>query len=115
MTDWGSNGHAVIIGGGIAGLLTGHAVARHFAQVTILERFSHTANSRSRAPPTRRGAPQSRCIHLLMASGAAAFDELASGWQRELLAHGSRPFDACADAATRFPAGQLPRTPSGIT
>jgi 2-polyprenyl-6-methoxyphenol hydroxylase-like FAD-dependent oxidoreductase len=115
VADPGSNGHAVIIGGGIAGLLTGHAVAPHFARVTILERFSHIANSHSGAPPTRRGAPQSRCIHLLMASGASAFDELVPGWQTELLAHGCRPFDACADAATRFPAGQLPRTPSGIT
>jgi 2-polyprenyl-6-methoxyphenol hydroxylase-like FAD-dependent oxidoreductase len=115
VVDPSSNGHAVIIGGGIAGLLTGHAVARHFERVTILERFSHIADSNSRAPPTRRGVPQGRCIHLLMASGAAAFDELVPGWQTELLAHGSQPFDACADAATRFPGGQLPRTPSGIT
>jgi 2-polyprenyl-6-methoxyphenol hydroxylase-like FAD-dependent oxidoreductase len=114
VADPGPNGHAVIIGGGIAGLLTAHAIACHFERVTILERFSHIAKSNSRAPPTRRGIPQSRCIHLLMASGAAAFDELVPGWQQELRASGSHPFDPCADATTRFPAGQLPRTPSGI-
>ncbi len=114
MLNPGSAGHAVIVGGGIAGLLTAHAIARHFERVTILERFSHIAESRSRAPPARRGIPQSRCIHLLMASGAAAFDELVPGWQEELLAYGSYPFDACADAVVRFPAGPLPRKPSGI-
>jgi 2-polyprenyl-6-methoxyphenol hydroxylase-like FAD-dependent oxidoreductase len=114
VADSCSNGHAVIIGGGIAGLLTAHAIAGHFERMTVLERFSHIAESSSRAPPTRRGIPQSRCIHLLMASGAAAFDELVPGWQQELLAHGSHPFDACADAVLRFPAGPLPRTSSGI-
>jgi 2-polyprenyl-6-methoxyphenol hydroxylase-like FAD-dependent oxidoreductase len=113
----GSNRHAAIIGGGIGGLLTAHAIASRFERVTILERFSHVAdsNSGSRAPPTRRGIPQSRCIHLLMASGAAAFDELVPGWQQDLLVYGTGPFDACADAIMRFPAGQLPRTASGIT
>jgi 2-polyprenyl-6-methoxyphenol hydroxylase-like FAD-dependent oxidoreductase len=111
----GSNDHAVIIGGGIAGLLTAHAIARCFERITILERFSDVVNSSSRAPPTRRGIPQSRCIHLLMAAGAAAFDELVPGWQQELLAYGTGPFDACADAKVRFPAGPLPRTASGIT
>src|SRR5258705_9590133 len=50
-----------------------------------------------------------------MAAGAAAFDKLMPGWRDEALALGATPFDASADAALRFSAGWLPRTPSGIT
>ena len=107
-------GHAVIIGGGIAGLLAGHAAARSFDRVTILERFSLPAASGARGPAARRGVPQSRCIHLLMAAGADAFDRLAPGWQDELAAHGVGPFDACADAVIRVAGGRLPRVHSGI-
>jgi 2-polyprenyl-6-methoxyphenol hydroxylase-like FAD-dependent oxidoreductase len=107
-------GHAVIIGGGIAGLLAGHAAARSFDRVTILERFSLPAASGPRAPAARRGVPQSRCVHLLMAAGAAAFDRLAPGWQDELAAHGAGPFDACADAVIRVAGGRLPRARSDI-
>jgi 2-polyprenyl-6-methoxyphenol hydroxylase-like FAD-dependent oxidoreductase len=114
VADAASNGHAVIIGGGIGGLLAAHAIAHRFERVTILERFSHLADSHSLSPPARRGVPQSRCIHLLMASGAAAFDQLVPGWKEELLAYGAAPFDACADSVIRFPAGRLPRTASGI-
>jgi 2-polyprenyl-6-methoxyphenol hydroxylase-like FAD-dependent oxidoreductase len=110
-----TNGHGVIIGGGIGGLLAAHALAGRFERVTILERFRYPRDSISPAPPARRGVPQSRCIHLLMAAGAAAFDKLVPGWSEELVARGAGPFDASADAVLRFPAGWLPRTPSGIT
>lgn len=109
-----TNGHGVIIGGGIGGLLAAHALAGRFERVTILERFRYPLDSNSPAPPARRGVPQSRCIHLLMAAGAAAFDKLKPGWSEELVARGAGPFDASADAVLRFPAGWLPRTPSGI-
>jgi 2-polyprenyl-6-methoxyphenol hydroxylase-like FAD-dependent oxidoreductase len=109
-------GHAVIVGGGIAGLLAGHAAARCFDRVTILERFSlpGARGPAARHPFARRGVPQSRCIHLLMASGVAAFDALAPGWQDELAAHGAGPFDACADASIRVGGGRLPRARSDI-
>jgi 2-polyprenyl-6-methoxyphenol hydroxylase-like FAD-dependent oxidoreductase len=109
------NRHGVIIGGGIGGLLAAHALAGRFEHVTILERDRYPPDSISPAPPARRGVPQSRCLHLLMAAGAAAFDELMPGWREGLVALGASPFDACADAALRFPAGWLPRIPSGIT
>jgi 2-polyprenyl-6-methoxyphenol hydroxylase-like FAD-dependent oxidoreductase len=109
------NSHAVIIGGGIAGLLAAHALANRFERVTILERFRYSPDSVFPSPPARRGVPQSRCPHLLMAAGAAAFDQLTPGWREELVMAGAVPFDACSDALLRFPAGWLPRTASGIT
>lgn len=105
----------MIVGGGIGGLLAAHSLAARFGRVTILEPDSYPLESSSSAPSARRGVPQSRCIHLLKAPGVAAFDELMPGWSEELLALGAGPFDACADAALRFSAGWLPRTPSGIT
>lgn len=110
-----TNSHCVIIGGGIAGLLAAHALTDQFERITILERFRYRPDSICSAPPVRRGVPQSRCIHLLMAAGAAAFDKLIPGWSEQLVALGAGPFDACADAVLRFPAGWLPRTRSGIT
>jgi hypothetical protein len=50
-----------------------------------------------------------------MAAGAVAFDKLMPRWSEQLVALGARPFDACADAALRFPTGWLHRTRSGIT
>ncbi len=50
-----------------------------------------------------------------MAAGVSAFDELIPGWSEALVSHGAGPFDACADAVFRLPAGSLPRVPSGIT
>ena len=96
-------------------MLAAHAIADCFERVTILERFGNPPDLASSAPAARRGVPQSRCLHLLMAAGAAAFDELMPGWREELVALGAHPFDASADAALRFSAGWLPRSPSGIT
>src|SRR5262245_38220130 len=112
------NQHAVVIGGGIGGLLAARATAARFERVTVLERYRYPADSTSSSissgPAARRGVPQSRCLHLLMAAGAAAFDQLMPGWKEEAVALGAVPFDASADAAIHFPQGWLPRTPSGI-
>jgi 2-polyprenyl-6-methoxyphenol hydroxylase-like FAD-dependent oxidoreductase len=107
-------GHAVVIGGGIAGLLATRALSSHFEQVTLLERDRYPRAGGAAAPPARPGAPQSRCLHLLLAAGAAAFDQLAPGWREDVVELGAIPFDACADAALRLRDGWLPRAPSTI-
>jgi 2-polyprenyl-6-methoxyphenol hydroxylase-like FAD-dependent oxidoreductase len=106
--------HGVIIGGGIAGLLAAHVLADRFKLVTILERDQYPHQTRSSAPLTRRGAPQSRCLHLLTAAGAAVFDKLMPSWSKDIVANGGIPFDASADTALRLSEGWLPRNPSGI-
>lgn len=110
----GSCRHSVIIGGGIGGLLAAHAAAGRFERVTVLERDRYPSDADSPAPPTRRGTPQGRCLHLLLAAGAAAFDELVPDWRNELEALGATAFDASADAALRLSNGWLPRSRSGI-
>lgn len=109
------NGHALVVGGGIGGLLAAHALADRCERVTLLERDHYATDSDWQSPPARRGAPQSKCLHLLMAGGSAAVDELMPGWREELIELGATPFDASADAALHVASRWLPRTRSGIT
>ncbi len=56
--------HALVIGGGMAGLLAARVLAEYFEQVTIVERdhFPHK-------PTFRAGVPQSRHLHVLLRRG----------------------------------------------
>lgn len=56
--------HALVIGGSLAGLLAGRALARHFDRATILERDFYPDQ-----PAPRQGLPQSRFPHTLMLRG----------------------------------------------
>ena len=56
---------AVVIGGSIAGLMTARVLSDHFAQVTILERDAVSLTH----PEARKGQPQARHLHGLLASG----------------------------------------------
>jgi 2-polyprenyl-6-methoxyphenol hydroxylase-like FAD-dependent oxidoreductase len=59
-----SNRHAIVLGASMAGLLTARVLSEHFAQVTIIER-----DRVSDAPESRKGQPQTRHLHGLLASG----------------------------------------------
>ena len=62
--------HAVVIGGGMAGLLAARALSEHFERVTILERDSLIDDAEA-----RKGVPQGRHVHILLAGGAAVLGE----------------------------------------
>ena len=55
---------AIIMGGSLGGLLTARVLSNHFEQVTILERDG-VANQ----PEARKGQPQARHLHGLLATG----------------------------------------------
>ena len=62
--------HALVIGGSMAGLLAARVLSEHFERVTILERDPLT----DEVEP-RKGVPQGRHVHGLLAGGAAILEE----------------------------------------
>jgi len=80
----GGWGHAVVIGAGLAGLAAARVLAGHFAQVTIVERDHLPAG-----PAFRKGVPQSRHLHILLAQGLALLNRLFPGIEDELTSAGA--------------------------
>jgi len=58
--------HAIVIGGSMAGLLAARVLSEHFERVTIIER-DHLLDD----VQPRKGVPQGRHVHTLLAGGAA--------------------------------------------
>jgi 2-polyprenyl-6-methoxyphenol hydroxylase-like FAD-dependent oxidoreductase len=68
--DTGDRRHAVVIGASMAGLLAARVLSDHFEQVTIIERDRLTGD----AEP-RKGVPQGRHVHALLARGVIIMGE----------------------------------------
>lgn len=105
----GRGRRAVVVGGGIGGLLAGLVLRSRFDRVTVLER--------DRSPEgvsPRRGAPQGRCLHLLAAEGLRVIEGLLPGFSAALERAGAIGFDVGEEAAVRLSSGWLPRVSAGI-
>ncbi|MFD0069984.1 FAD-binding protein, partial [Streptomyces sp. NPDC127574] len=78
---------AIVIGGGLAGMLAAAALAPHVDTVTIVER-----DGLPDGPDPRKGLPQSRHAHILLPSGRDAIEALVPGAniRKRLLAAGAR-------------------------
>jgi phytoene dehydrogenase-like protein len=68
-TEGSTGKHAAVIGGSIAGLLAARVLARHFEQVTLIERDTFPEG-----PTHRNGVPQARHNHVLLLKGKAIFE-----------------------------------------
>ncbi|MEU6114161.1 NAD-binding protein [Streptomyces sp. NPDC047117] len=89
-----SSRHAVVIGGGLAGLLSAHVLASHAEQVTLIERDRLPKQGREQERDEeqaegRPGVPQGRHPHILLESGQQAMDSLLPGFTEQLEAAGS--------------------------
>ena len=73
--------HAVVVGGGIGGMLAARVLSEYFTHVTVLER-----DDLPRRPAHRPGVPQDRHPHLLLAQGYRVLEELLPGIGTELIA-----------------------------
>jgi 2-polyprenyl-6-methoxyphenol hydroxylase-like FAD-dependent oxidoreductase len=76
--------HAIVIGGGLAGLLATRVLADHFDRVTMIERDGITRD----AEP-RKGVPQGHHVHGLLARGKEILTQLFPGLIPALLAGGA--------------------------
>lgn len=78
------NQQAIVLGGSIAGLLAAAVLSRHFAHVTLIERDP----IRDEVTP-RKGTPQARHGHGLLAKGYQVMTELLPGLRADLQAAGA--------------------------
>lgn len=76
--------HAIVIGGSMAGLLAARVLADSYRRVTLVER-----DSLGGAIECRRGVPQGRHTHGLLAGGRQALEKLFPGISGQLLAAGA--------------------------
>jgi 2-polyprenyl-6-methoxyphenol hydroxylase-like FAD-dependent oxidoreductase len=101
--------HAIVIGGSIGGLLAARVLADSFEQVTILDRDRFPA-----AGEQRRGVPQGRHTHGLLASGRRVLDELFPGISGALISAGALDSDIINESRWFFEGGCLARHPSDL-
>jgi 2-polyprenyl-6-methoxyphenol hydroxylase-like FAD-dependent oxidoreductase len=104
VADVQCSGQAVVIGGSMAGLLAARVLADRFERVTILERDHYPAE-----PGPRKGVPQARHLHVLLARGQTVLERLFPGIRTDLISRGAALIDAARDLAWLTPAGWGPR------
>jgi 2-polyprenyl-6-methoxyphenol hydroxylase-like FAD-dependent oxidoreductase len=79
---------AVVMGAGLAGLLTARVLSEFYPNVTLVER-----DRLGEEPAQRKGVPQARHLHSLLSRGSAALEELFPGVLGELAAAGAHVLD----------------------
>jgi len=84
--------HAVVIGASMGGLLAARALADFFDTVTLLERDLFPL-----ADVPRKGVPQGRHAHGLLARGRSVIESFFPGWTDEVVASGGIRGDIAND------------------
>jgi 2-polyprenyl-6-methoxyphenol hydroxylase-like FAD-dependent oxidoreductase len=102
-------GHALVVGGSMAGLLAARVLADSFDRVTVVERDGFPGG-----PEFRKGVPQSRHVHVLMTRGRRIVERFFPGLEKSLLEAGAVLIDSAEDFEFLTPAGFAPRFRSGI-
>ncbi|MEU4212941.1 FAD-dependent monooxygenase [Streptomyces sp. NPDC026206] len=97
---------AVVLGGGMAGMLAAAVLADHVGEVVVVERDRLPARALARP-----GLPQARHAHLLMSGGARTVESLLPGTLGRWVAAGARRIAMPADLVALSPPGWLPRRP----
>ena len=100
---------AVVLGGSMAGLLAARVLADAYPEVVVVER-----DELPEAPAHRRGVPQSRHIHGLLARGQQALEELFEGLTAELVARGAPSGDMLQHVRLYFGGHRLQPGDSGL-
>ena len=100
--------HAIVMGGGFAGLIITHLVAQHFNKVTLIERDTLTMES------SRPGIPQASHLHVLMQQGQVILETLMPGVLSNLPRESVEEIDWAKDTKWYGPFGAYPQYDSPI-
>jgi 2-polyprenyl-6-methoxyphenol hydroxylase-like FAD-dependent oxidoreductase len=100
---------AVVLGAGMAGLLTARVLSDRYQQVIIVERDSVVG-----VGDARRGVPQGRHAHALLARGQRILEELFPGLQQELTDSGIYSCDLAGNLRWYFNGAPLRQMDSGL-
>lgn len=101
--------HAIVMGGSIGGLLAARVLSDYYEQVTILERDILPTSVEN-----RRGVPQGRHTHGLLASGRQVLEDLFPGISSAMVRSGAVSGDIVRDGRWFFEGGCLSRCTSGL-
>ena len=93
-------GHALVLGGSLAGLLAARVLTDHYDRVTIVERDSFPTE-----PVPRRGVPQMNHVHALLVRGRLILEQLFPGLNDEMMSAGAPLLDMADDLAWLTPGG----------
>jgi 2-polyprenyl-6-methoxyphenol hydroxylase-like FAD-dependent oxidoreductase len=85
---------ALVLGGGMAGLLAARVLAERYGEVQVLDRDDLTDAGLA----ARRGVPQAQHIHVLLPRGRQILERLFPGLTAELVADGAVEGDLLGDA-----------------
>ncbi|GAA2021100.1 FAD-dependent oxidoreductase [Polymorphospora rubra] len=98
---------AVVVGASIGGLLAARALSETYANVTIVDRDPLSDGSAA-----RRGVPQGRQLHVLLARGREVLEELFPGLSEEIAARGGAMVDLQDDVHWYNDGHRMRRAPS---
>ncbi|MGZ4676918.1 MAG: NAD(P)/FAD-dependent oxidoreductase [Acidimicrobiia bacterium] len=87
-----TSNHAVVLGASLAGLAAARVLSDHVDHVTVLDR-----DDLPDGPVPRKGVPQGRHAHGLLAAGGEVIGELFPGLDEQLVADGAQLLRAVAD------------------
>ncbi|MEU9123315.1 FAD-dependent oxidoreductase [Streptomyces sp. NPDC048506] len=91
---------AIVIGGGLAGMLAATALVGHADAITVVERDRYPEGR-----AFRKGVPQARHLHVLLSGGQRALEELLPGTVAALTEAGAHSLYLSRDLLTRTPTG----------
>ncbi|MFJ6676955.1 FAD-dependent monooxygenase [Actinosynnema sp. NPDC091369] len=94
--------HALVLGGGLAGMLAASVLSAHADRVTVVDRDRFTGGD-------RKGVPHGRHAHVLMAGGCRALDDLLPGLTASLLDAGAQHLGLPDRLLVLTQSGWLPR------
>jgi 2-polyprenyl-6-methoxyphenol hydroxylase-like FAD-dependent oxidoreductase len=100
---------ALVLGGSIAGLFAGQALAEAYREVVVVDRDRPTATT-----GTRRATPQAFHAHALLARGQRAIEDLFPGITEECRAAGVPTGDVGADLRWVINGQRLPAMRTGL-